>query len=154
MERLAGGLELEIYNLSTGYELIVLPVGGPKSTRLFIHVGLREDVSTWIENHRDYRWLRGPNGIIDFVPFLQIDPAEAALLTPDLSSPERVLEVPLLKDLTASQWSVAVGTGIAPSPPRRSGRAELPHPAPTSGVWRKSADSGDHARPADAESQD
>src|ERR1700736_1339307 len=34
-------------------------------------------------------------------------------------------------------WTVAVGTGVAPSPPRRSVRAELPHTAPASGSWRR-----------------
>jgi TPR repeat protein len=34
---------------------------------------------------------------------------------------------------------VAVGTTLPDGPPHRSQRAELPHWAPTSGVWRKSA---------------
>ncbi len=34
---------------------------------------------------------------------------------------------------------VAVGMSITAHPPRRSGRALLTHPAPTLGVWRKSA---------------
>ena len=33
----------------------------------------------------------------------------------------------------------AVGTRVTPRPPHRSGRAQLRHPAPTSGVWRRSA---------------
>jgi uncharacterized protein YdhG (YjbR/CyaY superfamily) len=33
--------------------------------------------------------------------------------------------------------SVAVGTGLAAGPPHRSVRAELPHTALTSGVWRR-----------------
>ena len=32
----------------------------------------------------------------------------------------------------------AVGTRVAPGPPHRSVRAELPHTAPTSGAWRRS----------------
>ena len=35
-------------------------------------------------------------------------------------------------DWLARKW-VAVGTGVAPSPPHRTVRAELPHTAPTSG---------------------
>ncbi len=35
--------------------------------------------------------------------------------------------------------SVAVGIAVTGYPPHRSGRALLTHPAPTSGVWRKSA---------------
>lgn len=34
---------------------------------------------------------------------------------------------------------IAVGTRVAPRPPHRSGRAQLRHPAPTSGVWRRTA---------------
>ena len=34
--------------------------------------------------------------------------------------------------------SVAVGTALSGGPPHRSGRAELPHPALTSGVWHRS----------------
>ena len=33
---------------------------------------------------------------------------------------------------------VAVGTPISRSPPHRSVRAELPHTAPTSSIWRRS----------------
>ena len=33
--------------------------------------------------------------------------------------------------------AVAVGTALTSSPPHRSVRAELPHTAPTSDVWRK-----------------
>ena len=33
---------------------------------------------------------------------------------------------------------VAVGTALSGGPPHRSGRAELPHPALTSGVWHQS----------------
>jgi hypothetical protein len=32
---------------------------------------------------------------------------------------------------------VPVGTALTGGPPDRSGRAELPHPAPTSGCWRR-----------------
>jgi len=35
--------------------------------------------------------------------------------------------------------AVAVGTILSDGPPHRSQRAELPHWAPTSGVWRQSA---------------
>ena len=34
---------------------------------------------------------------------------------------------------------VGVGIGVSPDPLHRSQRAELPHWAPTSGVWRQSA---------------
>src|SRR5215213_9431481 len=34
--------------------------------------------------------------------------------------------------------AVAVGTALWGRPPHRSGRAELPHPALTSGAWRRS----------------
>ena len=33
---------------------------------------------------------------------------------------------------------VAVGTALSSGPPHRSGRAELPYPALTSGVWHRS----------------
>lgn len=36
---------------------------------------------------------------------------------------------------------VAVGTALTGGPPHRSGHAALPHPALTSGVWRRSAHS-------------
>ncbi len=35
---------------------------------------------------------------------------------------------------------IAVGTRVTPRPPHRSGRAQFRHPAPTSGVWRRTAD--------------
>ena len=34
---------------------------------------------------------------------------------------------------------IAVGTRVTPRPPHRSGQAQLRHPAPTSGAWRRSA---------------
>lgn len=34
-------------------------------------------------------------------------------------------------------WTVAIGTGVVSSPPRRSVCAKLPHMAPTSGSWRR-----------------
>lgn len=39
---------------------------------------------------------------------------------------------------TKRVWLVAVGMVITDHPPHRSGRALLTHPAPTSGIWRKS----------------
>ncbi|WP_214069883.1 hypothetical protein, partial [Photorhabdus hainanensis] len=39
----------------------------------------------------------------------------------------------------SSPGEVAVGIAVTGYPPHRSGRALLTHPAPTSGVWRKSA---------------
>ena len=35
--------------------------------------------------------------------------------------------------------TIAVGTRVTPRPPHRSGRAQFRHPAPTSGVWRRTA---------------
>ncbi|WP_118987972.1 hypothetical protein [Photorhabdus sp. CRCIA-P01] len=40
---------------------------------------------------------------------------------------------------TNNGYLVAVGIAVTGYPPHRSGRALLTHPAPTSGVWRKSA---------------
>jgi hypothetical protein len=45
-------------------------------------------------------------------------------------------------------WEVAVGTRIAPRPPRRSGHAAFPHPAPVSGRTRSAFGVlGTHAAP-------
>ena len=35
--------------------------------------------------------------------------------------------------------TIAVGTRVTPRPPHRSGQAQLRHPVPTSGVWRRNA---------------
>ena len=40
--------------------------------------------------------------------------------------------------VSGSSQVVAVGMVITDHPPHRSGRALLTHPAPTSGIWRKS----------------
>src|SRR3954447_1724548 len=50
--------------------------------------------------------------------------------------------------------SVAVGTALAGGPPRRSVRAELPHTALTSGVWRRSVRSDRGAGPWDGVASD
>ena len=44
-----------------------------------------------------------------------------------------VLAAGLFRDLQNKTESVAVGTALASRPPHRSGRAELPHPAPALG---------------------
>ena len=36
--------------------------------------------------------------------------------------------------------AIAVGTRVAPRPPHRSGRAQFRYSAPTSRVWRRTAD--------------
>ena len=43
-------------------------------------------------------------------------------------------ELELLATLQEEHLFIAVGMPIAGHPPHRSGRAEFPHPAPTSGV--------------------
>jgi len=44
----------------------------------------------------------------------------------------------LIINAVLASSEVAVGTPITRRPPHRSVRAELPHTAPTSGIWRKS----------------
>ena len=48
--------DVEKYDLSDGYRLVVQLVDGVAKVRAFLFVGSHDDTQRWLDSHRNYRW--------------------------------------------------------------------------------------------------
>jgi hypothetical protein len=78
----------EKYDLGDGYRLVVQLVDGRQNVRAFLFAGDHEDAERWLENHRDYVWVRkSTDGSLEFVQVSKpSEPRPATLPTPLTSS--------------------------------------------------------------------
>lgn len=61
--------KIEKYDLKNGFRLVVQLVDGIDKTRAFLFVGTHDDAERWLDNHRNYRWVRADNRrSISFIP--------------------------------------------------------------------------------------
>ena len=96
----------EKYDLGDGYRLVtqlVAPDG-----RAFLYAGDHEDAERWIGNHKDYKWVK--NEADQTLDFVQVsDPRAPAPIIPDVDfeSPESLLQLPLLRDVTDEEWTIS-----------------------------------------------
>jgi superfamily I DNA/RNA helicase len=96
---------IEKYDLGDGYRLVVQLVDPSAEKRAFLFVGDHEDAERWLDNHKDYKWSVNPAD--KTMEFVQVsDPRESVVIVPDydVESPESLLELPLLRDVTDEEW--------------------------------------------------
>ena len=97
---------VEKYDLGDGYRLVVQLVDPAAKRRTFLFVGDHEDAETWLNNHKNYRWvMRDDDATLEFVQVS--DDSDTTVVVPnvDVESPESLLDLPLLRDITDPQWS-------------------------------------------------
>jgi superfamily I DNA/RNA helicase len=95
----------EKYDMGDGYRLVVQLVDAKQQMRAFLFAGKHDDADRWLDNHKDYVWIKRPtDGTLEFV---QVTIREPSPRTPDLDleSPESLLELPLLRDLNEKEWN-------------------------------------------------
>ena len=98
---------VEKYDLSDGYRLVIQLVDGKKKVRAFLFVGSHDDSDRWLDSHRNYRWIKNDtDGTLEFV---QVSEGKEQHYIPadrmDLESPEDMLELPLLRVLSLDEWA-------------------------------------------------
>lgn len=97
---------VEKYDLGDGYRLVVQLIDTGKKHRAFLFVGDHEDADAWLENHKNYQWVRNEGD--STLEFVQVSFAGApTTVVPDVDteSPEALLELPLLRDIAEPEWS-------------------------------------------------
>lgn len=97
---------VEKYDLSDGYRLVVQLVDGVAKTRAFLFAGTHDDADRWLDAHRNYRWVKSAtDGTLDLV---QVTESKEHRYVPadrvDLDSSEDTLGLPLLRLLSIDNW--------------------------------------------------
>jgi superfamily I DNA/RNA helicase len=97
---------VEKYDLSDGYRLVVQLVDGVAKIRAFLFCGSHDDTDRWLDNHRNYRWVKSTtDGTLEFV---QVTESKEDLYVPadrvDLESPEDILGLPMFRVLSLEEW--------------------------------------------------
>jgi superfamily I DNA/RNA helicase len=98
--------DIEKYDLSDGYRLVVQLIDGADGTRAFLFCGSHDDTERWLDSHQRYRWVKSrTDGTLDFVQVTERKeerhiPADRM----DLESPEELLDLPLLRVLAPEEW--------------------------------------------------
>ena len=97
---------VEKYDLSDGFRLVVQLIDGVEKTRVFLFVGTHDDTQRWLDVHKNYRWVQGRNDrALDFV---LVTPSEEPrhipvdMLNFDASQEDRAK--PLLHRLSDGDW--------------------------------------------------
>jgi superfamily I DNA/RNA helicase len=99
--------DVEKYDLPEGHRLVVQLVDGMAKIRAFLFCGSHDESDRWLNNHRNYRWVKSrTDGTLEFV---QLTDSEEKLYVPadrvDLESPENLLAIPLLRVLSDDEWA-------------------------------------------------
>lgn len=96
---------IEKYDLGDGYRLVVQVVDPAQRVRAFLVVGDHEDADRWLENHKDYKWVKKDSDeTMDFVQVTIKESRKPIVPDADLETPESLLELPLLRDVSDSDW--------------------------------------------------
>lgn len=98
--------DVEKYDLSDGYRLVVQLVDGVAKTRAFLFVGSHDESDRWLDAHRNYRWVKSrTDGTLEFVQVTErIEERHVPADRMDLESPEDLLFQPLLRVLSQEEW--------------------------------------------------
>ncbi|MGF1834800.1 3'-5' exonuclease [Photobacterium sanguinicancri] len=95
----------EKYNLGDGYRLVIQLVDGKEKLRAFLFVGDHEDTESWLESHKDYKWVKSKkDNTLEFIQISSAEPRENKLVEPDLNSSEELLILPLLRHVSDIDW--------------------------------------------------
>ncbi len=99
--------DVEKYDLGSGFRLVVQLVDGAAKARAFLFAGSHDDAQRWLDNHRDYRWVRSKtDGTLDFVQVSYAAPIRPPVDRADLDATDDHLALPLLRDVTDEDWRV------------------------------------------------
>lgn len=97
---------VEKFDLTDGFRLVVQLVDGRSKTRAFLFAGTHEDAERWLDSHKNYRWVKG--GTASSLQFVQVTESVEQRHVPsdrlDLETPDRLLELPLLRTIQDTQW--------------------------------------------------
>ena len=97
---------IEKFDLGDGFRLVVQLIDGVKKTRVFLFVGDHDDSQRWLDNHKNYRWVRRRDD--RELEFVMVSSAESSNNIPidrlnfDASDEER--KNPLLHRLSDADW--------------------------------------------------
>jgi hypothetical protein len=97
---------VEKYDLSEGHRLVVQLVDGVAKIRAFLFCGSHDDTDRWLDNHRNYRWVKSTtDGTLEFVQVTEtIEERHVPADRVDLESPEDILVLPMLRVLSPEEW--------------------------------------------------
>ena len=99
---------IEKYDLGDAYRLVVQVVDPAQQLRAFLFVGDHDDTEKWLEAHRGYKWVRRDgDSTLDFVKVTSEEDAFAVVPDIDAETPEALLTLPLLRDVTAQEWAAS-----------------------------------------------
>lgn len=97
---------IEKFDLGDGFRLVVQLVDGVKKTRVFLFVGDHDDAQRWLDNHKNYRWVRRKDD--RELEFVMVSPDVTGNTLPvdrlNFEAPEDEREKPLLHRLSRSDW--------------------------------------------------
>ncbi|MEO8360468.1 MAG: 3'-5' exonuclease [Vicinamibacteria bacterium] len=98
---------VEKYDVTDGYRLVVQLVDGTAKTRAFLFAGSHDDSDRWLDSHRNYHWVRSrTDGTLEFVQVTErVEERHVPADRIDLDSPEDLLALPLLRVLSPDEWS-------------------------------------------------
>lgn len=99
--------DVEKYDLADGFRLIVQLVDPTRRSRAFLFVGSHDDADRWLDNHKNYKWVRrDTDGVLEFV---QVTGGETNVHIPadrlDLDTPEDLRKLPLLRYLSEAEFA-------------------------------------------------
>lgn len=98
--------QVEKFDLPDAYRLIVQLVDGKQKTRAFLFVGDHADAEKWLDNHKNYVWVKSPSdGTLNFMPVTHDANRHIPYDRLDLDSPESELAAPLLRHLSDDEWA-------------------------------------------------
>lgn len=97
---------VEKYDLSDGFRLVVQLIDGIKKTRVFLFVGDHDESQRWLDVHKNYQWVQGRNDrALDFV---LVSPSNEARHIPvdmlNFDAPQEERTKPLLHRLVEGDW--------------------------------------------------
>ena len=97
---------VEKYDLPDAFRLVVQLVNGVEKTRAFLFVGNHDDAQHWLDVHKNYKWVKNTtDGMLEFV-MVTVESCEKHVPSDrlNLESPEEILQLPLLRNLAATDW--------------------------------------------------
>lgn len=100
--------DIEKYDLPDAFRLVVQVVDGKSRQRAFLFIGNHDDAQQWLDNHKNYRWVRRESdGVLDFVQVTDNDSIRHIPIDRiELDADESALEEPLLRQISDAEWKV------------------------------------------------
>lgn len=95
----------EKYDLGDGYRLVVQLVDGVRKIRAFLFAGSHDDTENWLDNHKDYQWVKSDkDNTLDFIQVTENAPEKTKIVSMDLNSTESLRSLPLLRHIIDEEW--------------------------------------------------